>query len=445
MQVITRFAPSPTGFLHAGNYRTALFAYIFARQNNGKFVLRIEDTDKERSKKEYEDNIIDSLDWLGLKYDAFCRQSDRTHVYEKYIQKLLDSDMAYISKETPVEAGDRSEVIRFRNPNKKVIFDDLIRGPIEFDTTQFGDFIIARSITEPIFHLVVVIDDGEMGTTHIIRGEDHISNTSRHILLYEALGLPIPKYVHIPLLLATDRTKLSKRKGSLPITEYRSMGYLREAMINYLALLGWHPADNTEILSLDEIIKQFSFERVQKAAAIFDIEKLRWFNKQYIDRLSDTDFTERAKDFIPQWLSVSSVQFKSILPLLREKISILSEITDLLKEGEELAFIKEIKSFDPKLLLWKKNPNREVTMNHLKHLLSTIEKIDDNKFSIEYIKDSIWKYAEENGRGDVLWPLRFALTGQEKSPDPFTCLFILGKEQSIQRINAAIKLLEDEM
>jgi glutamyl/glutaminyl-tRNA synthetase len=200
-KVVTRFAPSPTGLLHAGNYRTALFSYIFTLQNKGKFVLRIEDTDKARSKKEYEYNIIESLNWLGIKYDEFYRQSDRTEIHKSYIKKLIDSGKAYISKEIPKEAGDRSEVIRFKNPNKKVSFVDLVRGKIEFDTTDLGDFIIAKSMEEPVFHLVVVVDDFEMGITHIIRGEDHISNTPRHILIQEALSIPTPLYAHIPLLL----------------------------------------------------------------------------------------------------------------------------------------------------------------------------------------------------------------------------------------------------
>ncbi|MEI7463134.1 MAG: glutamate--tRNA ligase family protein, partial [Candidatus Taylorbacteria bacterium] len=220
-KVVTRFAPSPTGLFHAGSYRTALFAYIFARQNNGKFILRIEDTDKVRSKKEYEDNIIDSLKWMGLKYDEFYRQSERTEIYRKYLKQLIDSGHAYISKEIPKEPNDREEVIRFKNPNRKVVFQDMVRGQIEFDTTELGDFVIAKSMDEPVFHLVNVIDDLEMGMTHIIRGEDHISNTPRQILIYEAIGAPLPIFAHIPLLLSANRAKLSKRHGAVPVSSYR--------------------------------------------------------------------------------------------------------------------------------------------------------------------------------------------------------------------------------
>ncbi len=200
MAVVTRFAPSPTGYFHAGSYRTALFAYLYARKHAGKFILRIEDTDKERSKKEYEENIVESLKWLGLEHDEFFRQSDRGEVYKKHIQALIDADKAYLSKETPKDPGGRTEVIRFRNPNKKVTFTDLIRGDITFDTTELGDFVIAKDINEPVFHLVNVVDDFEMGVTHIIRGEDHISNTPRQILTNAALGAPGPFFAHLPLL-----------------------------------------------------------------------------------------------------------------------------------------------------------------------------------------------------------------------------------------------------
>ncbi len=445
MNIITRFAPSPTGFLHAGNYRTALFAYIFARQNKGKFVLRIEDTDKERSKKEYEDNIVDSLKWLGLDYDAFYRQSDRTAIYGELIKKLIDSDKAYVSKETPIEAGDRSEVIRFRNPNKKVVFDDLIRGPITFDTTQFGDFIIARSLTEPIFHFVVVVDDGEIGTTHIIRGEDHISNTSRHILIYEALGLPVPKFVHIPLLLAPDRSKLSKRNGSLPITEYRNRGYLPEAVVNYLALLGWHPVDEKEILSMDDLIKQFSFERVQKASAIFDENKMRWFNREYLLKLNDDEFIERAKALIPAWLlndSNNREVLSRVLPLVRDKTHTFGDIPKFFEVSGELSFIEKTPIYPKEMLLWKKNPSAESALKHLLESKKLISTIPENSFSAENIKNAVWPYTEANSRGDVLWPLRTSLTGLEKSPDPFISAFILGKEESLKRIEIACNLLK---
>ncbi|HEU5114515.1 MAG TPA: glutamate--tRNA ligase family protein, partial [Candidatus Paceibacterota bacterium] len=279
---VTRFAPSPTGYLHAGNYRTAVFSYLFARQNGGKFILRVEDTDRARSKKEYENNILESLEWLKLPYDEMYRQSERGDIYREYLEKLIAEDKAYVSQETTVHNQEdnakerRTEVIRFRNPNKRVRFQDLIRGDIEFDTTELGDFVIAKSVTEPIFHFAVVLDDYLMGITHVIRGEDHISNTPRQILIQEALGAPTPIYAHLPLVLAHDRSKLSKRHGAESMTHYRDAGYVPDALLNYMALLGWNPGTDQEIFDLDGLIKAFDISKVQKGGAIFNEEKLRW-------------------------------------------------------------------------------------------------------------------------------------------------------------------------
>ena len=430
-QVITRFAPSPTGLLHSGNYRTALFSYIYSLQNKGKFILRIEDTDRIRSKKEFEDNILESLKWLGIKYDDFYRQSDRIEIHKSYIKKLIDSGNAYISKEIPKDINDRAEVIRFKNPNKRVKFTDLIRGDIEFDTTDLGDFIIAKSIEEPVFHLVVVVDDYEMGITHIIRGEDHISNTPRHILIQQALNIPIPLYAHIPLLLAGDRSKLSKRKGALPITDYRDRGYLPNALINYLAFLGWNPGTEQEIISFDELLSQFSLNKVQKSGAIFSEEKLNWFNKQYIDKMSNDEFIESAKDFLPKDISIK------LIPLIKEKINKYSDIKELL--NTELSFINQLPEYNKESLKWKQEKDLINTKLYLENIIKIISEIPENTFTKELIKSSIWSFAEEKGKGNVLWPMRFALSGREKSPDPFIISEILGKEETIKRLTYANK------
>ena len=275
-QVIVRMAPSPTGNFHVGSARTALFNFLFARKNNGKFILRIEDTDKERSKKEFEDDIFESLEWLGLKHDESYRQSERGEVYKSYIEKMLDEGSVY-------ESDDK--VIRFKNPNKKIKFNDLIRGEIEFDTTELEDFVIAKSVNEPLYHLAVVIDDFESGITHVIRGEDHISNTARQILIQEAIGAPRPIYAHLPLILAPDRSKLSKRKHgeSVSLDYYRNKGYSPAAIINYLALLGWNPGTEQEIFTLEELIKVFDLSRVHKGGAIFDEKKLAWVNRKHFN------------------------------------------------------------------------------------------------------------------------------------------------------------------
>ncbi|MEK7609579.1 MAG: glutamate--tRNA ligase [Patescibacteria group bacterium] len=456
MKVVTRFAPSPTGYFHAGSYRTALFSCIFARQNLGKFILRIEDTDKERSKKEYEENIIESLKWLGLDYDEFYRQSDRIEVYKKYIKRLIESGNAYVSsaedeekrylgkegKESQSEKSTpKSSVIRFKNPNKKVIFEDMIRGRIEFDTTELGDFVIAKNEDEPVFHLVVVVDDHEMGITHIIRGEDHISNTPRQILIFEALSIKPPQYAHIPLLLAPDRSKLSKRNGAIPISDYRSKGYLSQAVVNYLTLLGWHPSDNKEIFGMEDILKEFSLNRVQKSGAIFDEEKLKWFNRQYIAKLSDADFSEHTKAFLPEWVAPKSDIIKKLIPILKDKIMTFGEVSDMLAANGELGFIHCLSEYKKESLLWKKNPDVDSAKKHLTEVSRLFSKVASVQFTIVNIKSEVWSYAETNGKGDVLWPLRMALTGQDKSPDPFVSAELLGREESLKRIEIALSKL----
>jgi glutamyl-tRNA synthetase len=443
-KVVTRFAPSPTGKFHAGSYRTALFAYLYARQNNGKFILRIEDTDKIRSTKEYEQNIYESLAWMGLDFDSEYRQSERGSIYEKYIIRLIESGHAFLSKEDVYasEGKLQSEVIRFKNPNKKIVFDDIVRGKVEFDTTELGDFVIAKSMTEPIFHLANVIDDFEMGVTHIVRGEDHISNTPRQILIFEALGAKIPYYAHIPLLLSTDRAKLSKRHGAKAITEYKDLGYLPEALINYFALLGWHPRDEREIFSKQDLIEQFDLERVQKGGAIFDENKLNWFNREYIKKLSDKDFVERARPFVHT--PISEILDETLSQLIKPKISFFAEINNLFDTSGELSFLLKQNEYQPELLIWKKTGSFESSRKHILWLIDFLKKTQDSSFaSAETIKSAIWDYVEQNGKGDVLWPFRVALTGSERSPDPFVSATLLGKNETLKRLDLAFRKLQN--
>jgi glutamyl-tRNA synthetase len=435
-KVITRFPPSPTGFLHIGRARTALFNYLFAKKNEGKMVFRFEDTDKVRSKIEFEKVMQESLIWLGIKWDnkTIEHQSERIEIYRKYLKRLIDEDKAYVSKEK-IEDGEKmgqeNEVIRFRNPNKKITFTDLIRGDITFDTTELEDFIIARNIDEPLYHLAVVIDDYEMGITHIIRGDDGISNTPRQILIQEGIGANKPIYAHLPLILASDRSKLSGRHGAVSVTEYRDNGYLPEALVNYLALLGWNPGTDQEIFSIDELIQVFDLSKVQKAGAIFNVEKLNWFNKQYISKMSLEDFKNSAKLFLPERLEVK------LIPLIKEKISYFGEIKALL-EGE-LSFIYQLPIYNKELLKWKQEKNLDKTKGYLKIIIDKLSPLED--FSKESIKLLLWPIAEENGKGNVLWPMRFALSAQEKSPDPFTIAEILGKEETLRRLKFAYELL----
>ena len=265
-KIVTRFAPSPTGYFHLGGVRSALYNYLFAKQNKGVYILRSEDTDKERSKKEYEDGFLELFNWLGLKPDQFFRQSERTEIYKKYLEKMIKDGFAYVSKEEIKEEGQRSEVIRFKNPNKKITFRDIVLGDITFDTTDLKDFIIARSLTEPLYHLTVVVDDFEMAVTHIIRGQEHIANTPRQILIQEAIGAQRPFYAHIPLILGKDRAKLSKRDPEvIPALEYKNLGYLPEAIINFMALIGWNPGGEQEVFTLDELVEKFDMQKIQKS------------------------------------------------------------------------------------------------------------------------------------------------------------------------------------
>ena len=423
-QVVTRFAPSPTGLFHIGSARTALFNYLYARKHNGKFILRIEDTDKSRSEKQYEDDIISGLEWLGLEWDEFHRQSERTEIYKKYLQKLLDEGKAYLD----------GQAIRFKNPNKKVVFNDLIRGEISTQTDDVGDFVIAKDLDTPLFHFTVVVDDHEMGVTHIIRGEDHIPNTPRHILLQEALGFNVPNYAHLSLILGADRSKLSKRHGAASLNEYRKMGYLPEAIINFIAFIGWNPGDEREIFSQEELIKEFSLERIQKSAGIFNAERLDWYNKEYLKKkpLKDLEIA------IAEELKIKDESFaKKITPIIFDRISKVSDIAGL-KNGE-LAFFFSEPEYSKELLLWKKEPDLEKTKKHLEEVVKFLSGLDESEFNPDKIKEAIWDYAEKEGRGNVLWPMRVALTGLEKSPDPFAVAGVLGKEKTIKRLTYAIE------
>jgi glutamyl-tRNA synthetase len=443
-KIITRFPPSPTGYLHVGSARTALFNYIYAKQNGGEMLFRSEDTDRERSKKEFEDEILESLEWLGIKIDKtkIVRQSERGETYRKYLEKMIADGTAYVSKEIAEKEGDRTEVIRFKNPNKKVIFKDTVRGDIEFDTTELGDFVIAKSLTEPLYHLAVVVDDYEMGVTHIIRGEDGISNTPRQILIQEAINAPRPFYTHMPFSLAPDRSKLSKRHGAVSIREYRKMGYLPEAMINYLMLLGWNPGTDKEIFSLGELIEEFDLTKIQKGGAIFDLVKLDWFNKEYIKKMSEQSFKEKVLEFLPEKLKdmreYSDEILTKMLPVIKERINKFSDLKEMF-EGGELEYYFKNPEYNGENLLWK-DAQKQETIEHLNKIISVIDNIDN--FQSDEIKTSLWDYATEKGRGNVLWPMRFALSGKDKSPDPFTLSEILGKQKTIERLKIALDKLK---
>jgi len=503
-EVRVRFAPSPTGFLHVGGARTALFNFLFAKKYAGSFILRIEDTDEERSKPEYEKDIMDSLKWLGIEWDEGpdiggkygpYRQSERREIYKKYLEKLIEEGKAYfcfcspeeleaerqyflsigqaprysgkcrnLSKETIEQylKENRPFVIRFKTEPKIVSFVDLIRGKIEFDCSLFGDFVIARDFTSPLYNFACVIDDYEMKITHVIRAEEHIPNTPKQILLQEALNLPKVNYAHIPLILGPDRSKLSKRHGAVPVSEYRRMGYLPEAIVNFLALLGWNPGTDREFFSMHSLIQEFSLERVQKSAAVFNIKKLDFMNGFYIRQKSIEKLTELCLPFLIEAKliepikegemglvqfykivetgeKISQAVLQKIVALFQERLKKLSEISEL-----SSFFFKKTLEYDKELLKWKDMKNEEVLLS-LDNLENLLQNIKENEWNKENLSSLLLKESELFGeklrnikdRGCLLWPLRVALTGKEASPGPFEIAEILGKEKTLQRIREA--------
>lgn len=435
-KIVTRFAPSPTGNFHVGGVRSALYNYIFARQNNGRYILRSEDTDKERSKKEYEDDFLEVFEWLGLKHDSFFRQSDRLEIHQKYLKKMIDDGFAYVSKEIPKEEGQRDEVIRFKNPNKKITFNDLILGEITVDTKDLGDFIIARDMNEPLYHLTVVIDDFEMGVTHVIRGQEHTPNTPRQILIQEAIGATRPIYAHLPLILNSERAKLSKRDPAvMPAKDYKKEGYLPNALLNFMALNGWNPGGEEEIFTLKELIEKFNISKVQKGGGVFNPEKLDWINKEHIKLLSEEELEKNIFAWLPEELRI-----KKLVPVITERISKFGDIKEMLEKGElDLFYKKPI--YEKEKLIYKNTEASKIIKN-LSDVLEVIEKTENPDFTKENIKILFMELADKlESRGELLHPVRFALSGLDKSPDPFILADILGKEETIDRLKNAINLL----
>jgi glutamyl-tRNA synthetase len=439
--VITRIPPSPTGHLHIGTARTALFNYLFAKKHGGKLVFRSEDTDKARSTKEFEQEIIDGLHWLGFAWDndVIVRQSERAPLYRTYLEKMIASGTAYLSEEeSKNNPGETVTVVRLVNPNKVITFNDLIRGDITFDTTELGDIVIARSIDDALYHFTVVVDDFEMGVTHVLRGDDHISNTPRQILIQEAIGAPRPIYAHLPLILATDRSKMSKRHGAVSLHEYRKAGYLKEAIVNYLAMLGWNPGTDQELFTLAELVEAFEVSHIHKAGAVFDIKKFAWYNKHYLDQLSLEDYVSYITEDFPAQLSslplYSNEQFSRALQTIRERVTTRREFHEFTEAGEYDYFFTT-PTYETDLLAWKNDASVDAALPRLEKAHELLLEADFS--SQESIKTALWDYAESVGRGELLWPLRVALSGKKQSPDPFTLAFILQKEETLLRLKTA--------
>ncbi len=467
--VRVRIAPSPTGSLHFGTARTALFNWLFAKKNDGVFVLRIEDTDKERSEKKYEDEILDGLKWLGLLWDEGpYRQSERTAIYKKYLEKLLADGHAYYcyctkedleaQRQAMLDAGlapkysghcrnlkeppndKKAEVIRFKIPEVKVEFKDLVRGKVTFDAALFGDQVIAKNLDTPLYNFAVVVDDELMEISHVIRGEDHLSNTPKQILFLRALGFKEPIYAHIPLILNPDRSKMSKRFADTALLEYRNKGYLPSAIVNFMALLGWHPKDDKEVLTADEIIKGFDMSRVQQSGAIFNEEKLNYLNREHIKKLSEKEIADLLAPFIEAEAGEGAKELdekmlKNIIAVERTRAVTLK---DFVTGGK---FFLHLPDYEPSLLIWKNVSQKDVAAT-LKDVKRALEAVESAEFNREFFTQALaGVIAQAGNRGTVLWPLRVALSGQSASPDPFDIMEILGKEESLARITIAIKKL----
>lgn len=432
MNVRVRFAPSPTGNLHIGSVRVALFNWLFARKSSGKFILRIEDTDKIRSTKEFENNIYDSLKWLGITWDEGpYRQSERLEIYRKYADELLKKGFAYEHTEE-----DKGTAIKFKIPDGRVSFTDIIRGSIEFENTNIENLVILKSDGMPVYNFAVSIDDALMEITHVIRGEDHISNTPKQILLYKALGFKIPEFAHLPLIYGTDKKRLSKREGPTSVTEYRDAGYLPSAIINFLALLGWAYDDKQVIFSVDELISKFSLEKVSKNPAVFDINKLNWFNGCYIRNTDVNKITElclpyfKEKGFIKENKDYEYI--KSIIYLEKDRLKVIKDIANRV----DFYFTDDIKYDNEVINKVLKNKNI------LKEFLEEIKQIEE--FSPSEIEKITKAFIEKNNYklSELVHPVRVAITGSLVSPGLFETMSVLGKEKCISRIE---KLLQSSL
>lgn len=480
--VRVRMAPSPTGPLHLGTARTALFNWLFARKHGGVFVLRIEDTDKERSEKKYEEEILAGLAWLGLDWDEGplpdggrlvadekgqygpYRQSQRTETYKKYLEQLLgkgDAYYCYCTKEeleaqreallaqgfppkyngrcrslkTP-PAGKEPEVIRFKVSETKVEFNDMVRGKIAFDAGLFGDIVIAKNLETPLYNFAVVVDDALMKISHVIRGEDHLSNTPKQILMQRALGFPEPVYVHIPLILNPDRSKMSKRFSDTALLTYRENGYLPEALFNFLAFLGWHPKDDREVFTKKELIKEFELARVQPAGAAFNEEKLDWLNREHLKNMNDKKIVELLQPFLERARLAGPEEF------LRKVVAVERGRANTLRDFAVLGhFFFKLPEYEPELLIWKESA-REEAEAALRAARADLGKLDPRNFERETLSDAVASLIGDKKRGVVLWPLRVALSGLKASPDPVEILEVLGKEESLRRIDTAIEKLK---
>jgi glutamyl-tRNA synthetase len=477
-----RFAPSPTGYLHVGGLRTALYNYLFAKRNGGKFILRIEDTDRKRYVEGAVVNLIFSLKWCGLEYDEGpdlggnygpYMQSLRLDIYNRYVKDLIKSDHAYYCFCTPerlealreeqqrqklpqakydkrcLELTKEEIEINLKNnlpyvvrlnvvKNMKIEFDDIVRGHVEFDSGNIDDQVLIKSDGYPTYHLANVVDDHLMEISHVIRGEEWLSSTPKHVLIYDSFGWQRPIFAHLPLLLNPDRSKLSKRQGDVAVEDYRSKGYLKDALVNFVALLGWNAGDDREFYYLDEMIDAFSLERVNKAGAVFDLEKLNWLNAEHLRKKTNEDILNLLKECIKQSVykdgKFTDGYLLNIIIAMKERVSFINEFLTKSPYFFEAPAEYERSAKDKN---WKPE-----TSGQLIKLRDDILLVD-NPTKEDY-EQVLTKTAEELsiGKGRLIHPLRLALSGQSMGPGMYDLLFILGKEEVIKRINTALEKIK---
>jgi len=417
--VKTRFAPSPTGFLHLGGARTCLFSWLYARKSKGKFILRIEDTDRLRSKKEYLEEILESLSWLGIDWDEIFYQSQRLSIYREYAQKLVEEGKAYY----------REGAVFFKYQFDEVEIDDLIRGKVTFRELPKQEEVIIKSDGTPTYNFACTVDDALMGITHVIRGEDHLSNTPKQILMYKALGVFPPRFAHIPMRLSQSGGKMSKREGATSIREYRARGYLPQAVVNYLLLLGWSPGGNREIISLEEAIQTFELKGVNKNPSTFSQDKFDWLNSQYIKLKPIDELTTLVKEFLeekkflPQKVTLDYL--RKVVALFKERISKLGDLMD----WGYFCFYDDF-SYSPDTQdILKRKLSKEVEV-----LIERLSQIED------FTKENIEKEFRQTAHflrlkaKDLVHPTRIALTGRKIGPGLFETMEVLGKEKVIERL-----------
>ncbi|HEX2960470.1 MAG TPA: glutamate--tRNA ligase [Ignavibacteriales bacterium] len=476
-----RFAPSPTGYLHVGGLRTALYNYLFAKNQNGKFILRIEDTDRNRYVEGAVENLINVLKWIGLDYDEGPQkggeygpymQSERLDIYKKYADELIEKGHAYYCFCTPERLTELKEDQRAKGlqpkydkhclslskeeveeklksgmpyvvrlnipPDLKVAFDDIVRGRVEFDSNGIDDQVLIKSDGYPTYHMANVVDDHFMKITHVVRGEEWLSSTPKHVLLYDAFGWEKPQFAHLPLLLNPDRSKLSKRQGDVAVEDYRAKGYLKEALLNFVALLGWNAGDDVEFYHLDEMVKKFSLERVNKSGAVFDLAKLNWLNAEHLRKMPEADLLNHLKEELSNSKfkdnTLSDEYLLKVIAAMKERVSFVKEFLEKSPyfferpEGYEENAVKKS---------WKEN-----TPELLAKLIEGFERLDNPKK--EDYEDVLHKTAEELqvGNAKLIHPVRLAVSGVSAGPGLFDMLDILGKEETVLRLKTAIEKIK---